>query len=229
MLCQSTVLEICDVSPVDAETCDVTDSEGFVWLLHSRVVSLFSLDEGVSVPLADLMLAAVASSLLAARILLRRVLGRTRKPARRCRELLAAHGIGLTDADCAVLLAEVTGVLDDRTWARDLAEIRFERRKDGPLAIRQWLGQRGFDPETVRQAIAGLGNWLILSRPPVACSKNDSAGLRPHTPRTRRPGPCLQGGAIRQRQPARHCGAFSEGSRSMTERPAGPAPCTRCD
>lgn len=157
MLCQSTVLEICDVSPVDAETCDVTDSEGFVWLLHSRVVSLFSLDEGVSVPLADLMLAAVASSLLAARILLRRVLGRTRKPARRCRELLAAHGIGLTDADCAVLLAEVTGVLDDRTWARDLAEIRFERRKDGPLAIRQWLGQRGFDPETVRQAIAGLG------------------------------------------------------------------------
>lgn len=149
-------LTIYAVTFLDAERCDVTDEEGFVWLLQSRVVTLFSLEEGASILLTDLMQAAVASSLLTARLHLRRLLGHARKPARRCRELLATRGIGQTDTDCAVLLAELTGVLDERAWANELVEIRFERRKEGPLAIRQWLVQRGFEPETVRQALAGL-------------------------------------------------------------------------
>ena len=92
---------ICDLHPLDGGEYDVTDSDGFVWLFHTRVVEVFNLDEGRLVASETLMHAAVASSLLRARMLVRTILGRTRKPVPRLETDLRSRGIGEVDADCA--------------------------------------------------------------------------------------------------------------------------------
>jgi SOS response regulatory protein OraA/RecX len=135
---------------------DVTDHEGFVWSFPARVVHEFGLYEGVSINLDDLMLAAVAGSMLMARLTLRKLLGKTRKPAGGYREILISRGLGQNDADLAVSLAMLVGVIDDLAWARDLVEIRFERRGEGAAAIRFWLQQRGFDRQTIQAALLHL-------------------------------------------------------------------------
>ncbi|HOG65151.1 MAG TPA: regulatory protein RecX [Spirochaetota bacterium] len=147
---------ICDLHPLDGGEYDVTDSDGFVWLFHTRVVEVFNLDEGRLVASETLMHAAVASSLLRARMLVRTILGRTRKPVPRLETDLRSRGIGEVDADCALRLALLTGLVDDLGWARDLVEIRHERRGEGPAAIRFWLEQRGFDRDVIRQALEHL-------------------------------------------------------------------------
>lgn len=57
-------------------------------------------------------------------------------------------------AEAAANRMEELGLLNDETYARDLAKDLFVRRKFGPMRVRQELRQKGIDSELIEELLA---------------------------------------------------------------------------
>ena len=79
---------------------------------------------------------------------------------------------------------EQLGLVDDRAYACQFARELAERKRFGPLRIRQELGRRGISPELIQQALEELeldpeaAMREILERKYAAASEDPAARRR---------------------------------------------------
>jgi len=123
---------------------DILDGEGFLWCFHAPVVYEFSLCAEREYPFTDIAHAAVAESLLAARLSLKALIYQARQSSGTYAQRLLDKGHGAEDAALAILIAEIKGDINDFAYASYLLSLRYERRREGAAALRHWLLRKGF-------------------------------------------------------------------------------------
>jgi SOS response regulatory protein OraA/RecX len=144
-------LEIADPSE---GACDVLDGEGFLWRFHAPVVQEFSLYAESTHSIIEIFHAAVAESLFAALLTLKSLIRRARQSSGNYENRLRAKGHGAEDASLALLIAGLKGEVDDLGYASYLLELRYERRREGRMALRHWLLRKGFARPLVDAVLA---------------------------------------------------------------------------
>jgi len=175
---------LAESEPISRDLYVIRDDEGFEWLFHGRVAHEFGLIADTVCPLLhDFFHAAVAETLYAAQLSLAALIRASRQPSARYQERLHEKGHGETDAQLAVLIAGMRGLVDDRAYAANLLELRYARRHEGRIALRHWLLHKGFgaavadevlaahldDVDPLRDAFLLLEKRYGNDRPPDGC------------------------------------------------------------